>query len=174
MICIYEEQVYTRDGSDVRRVVIHADTTPADMPKTGSGVDNLADGATIAPASLMHCADTGKNWYMNEEGNAWREDGSSNIMPAVYPHITLAMDELTIHLNATEYIYPQEMYPMDPSSLVWTTSDNEVAYLSETGTVEGTDYIPIDGRSVGTATITASFMYEGKTYSDSCVVTVTE
>ena len=77
MICIYEEQVYTNGSEDIRRVVIHADTTPSTKPLNGVGVDGLADAAKIAPASLMHCVDTGKNWYMNESMTAWLEDGAN-------------------------------------------------------------------------------------------------
>lgn len=177
MICIYRE--YDPDlTANNYRAVIQADTTPSEFPLNGGNVmdmkgEYLGEEVVFAPGSIIHCVDTGKNWVMNQDRTAWGQDGSTNTMPAVYPHITLA-HEMNIHLNAPEYIYPQEMYPMDSSSLVWTTSDNEVAYLSETGTVEGTDYIPIEGRQVGTATITASFIYNGKTYSDSCVVTVTE
>ena len=78
MICIYEEQVYTNGSEDIRRVVIHADTTPQTKPLNGVNVEGLADAAKIAPASLMHCVDTGKNWFMNESMTEWLEDGGSN------------------------------------------------------------------------------------------------
>lgn len=179
MICIYRE--YDPDlTANNYRAVIQADTTPSEFPLTGENVmdmkgEYLGEEVVFAPGSIIHCVDTGKNWVMNQDRTAWGQDGSTNTMPAVYPHITLMVHELNIYLNDSGYMYPQEIYPMDASySVVWTTSDNEVAYISETGTVEGTDNIQIEGRQAGTATITASFTYEGKTYSDSCVVTVTE
>lgn len=50
-------------------------------------------------------------------------------------------------------------------TVTWTSSDAMVASVSG-GTVTG--------ESAGTATITASVSYGGNTYTDACVVTVTE
>lgn len=81
MICIYRE-LGTEMPINTRHVVIQADSTPAEFPLTGENVKMLNGemlGATIkfAPGSLLHCVDTGKNYYMNEDGTAWNEDGGN-------------------------------------------------------------------------------------------------
>ena len=178
MICIWKE--YDMDAvNGASKAIIQADTTPTEFPLTGANVKGsngayLGEAVIFGPGSIIHCLDTGKNWVMNEDMTAWCQDGSTNSQPAVYPHITLYQHELTMFLNGSESLNVQDAYPMDPYSLVWTTSDNDVVYLSETGTIEGVDYIQIEGRQVGTATVTVTMTYNGKTYSDSCLVTVTE
>lgn len=77
MILIYEEQMYSKTSEDIRRVVIQADTTPSTFPLTGADVTGLNDSAHIAPGSMIHCVDSGKNYFMNEDGDEWLEDGGN-------------------------------------------------------------------------------------------------
>jgi len=50
-------------------------------------------------------------------------------------------------------------------TVTWSSADSTIASVS--GGV-------VTGESAGTTTITASMTYNGKTYTDKCVVTVTE
>ena len=81
MICIYRE--YDPDLlTDNYHVVIQADETPSTFPLDGSTVKNMKGeylGANVqfAPGSMLHCVDTGKNYFMNEAGTEWLEDGAS-------------------------------------------------------------------------------------------------
>lgn len=69
--------------------------------------------------------------------------------------IVLFVDE-TAKINCT--VSPEG------TALTWTSSDTSVAKVSSTGTVLAV--------GEGTATITASFVYNGTTYEDICTVTV--
>ena len=73
MKCIQEEKTY--DVKDTRRVLIIADETPADFPKTGAGVDCLADSALIGDGSVMVCLDESKKWVLMS-GTWYEWDGS--------------------------------------------------------------------------------------------------
>lgn len=82
MICIYRE--YDLEfPTDVSKVVIQADETPDAFPlnganvKTANGQGYLGEHITFAPGSLLHCVDTGKNYFMNEAGTQWNEDGGN-------------------------------------------------------------------------------------------------
>lgn len=78
MFAIFSEQVYSGNGKDVRRVVIQADETPNSFPTTGEGIGGLQDTTILAPGSVIHCVDSGKNYLMNEAGTDWNEDGGSS------------------------------------------------------------------------------------------------
>lgn len=81
MICIYRE--YDPEcAKNVRKVVIQADTTPQTFPTNGATVKSLGGGylgesVVFAPGSLIHCVDTGKNYFMSEDGTTWNEDGAT-------------------------------------------------------------------------------------------------
>lgn len=53
MTCINEERKYGAPGTDIRQVLIVADTTPAALPTTGAGVDRLPDTVTLDIGSVL-------------------------------------------------------------------------------------------------------------------------
>ena len=78
IICEYKPENKTDEYS----VVIQADTTPGTFPLNGTNVkrkggDYLGAEVKFAPGSIIHCVDTGKNYYLNESGTTWNEDGGS-------------------------------------------------------------------------------------------------
>ena len=82
--------------------------------------------------------------------------------PVIEPDITLNRGNISIVEDETATLTASTT----PSgqTVTWTTSDDEVATV-ENGVVTAV--------SAGTTVITATMTYEGKTYSDSCNVTVT-
>ena len=70
MICVYPESKASFGTEE--RVVIQADTTPAQLPTTGRNVTGLPDGCTISPASILYTLDTCKKYIMDSTGT-WHE-----------------------------------------------------------------------------------------------------
>ena len=77
-------------------------------------------------------------------------------------YVNLDKNEATVAVEGTTAL-TAETYPSG-ETVTWASSDSTVATVSS-GTVTGV--------SAGTATITASITVDGKTYTDSCTVTVT-
>lgn len=77
-------------------------------------------------------------------------------------YVSLDKSTATVAVEGTTTL-TAETYPSG-ETVTWTSSDSTVATVSS-GTVTGV--------SAGTATITASITVDGKTYTDSCTVTVT-
>ena len=76
---VREEKQYTTDGSDVRRVLLAADTeavTAETIPTTGEGVDFLPDSVKIGLDSVLLDYTTSKKYVYGSDG--WHEWGGSN------------------------------------------------------------------------------------------------
>lgn len=85
-------------------------------------------------------------------------DVSFDLTPSTLELMTGGKSEkLTVSSSGVSGTQPQ---------ITYRSSDYAVAYVDAEGTVTG--------RSAGTATITASMTYRGKTYTDTCAVTVTQ
>lgn len=83
---------------------------------------------------------------------------SFDLTPSIMELMTGGKSEkLTVSSSGVSGTQPQ---------ITYRSSDYAVAYVDAEGTVTG--------RSAGTATITASMTYRGKTYTDTCSVTVTQ
>ena len=80
------------------------------------------------------------------------------------PSVTLNKSTTSIVALATEILTATTV--PDGATVTWTTSDKDVATVTSGGVVTGV--------SAGTATITATITVDYKTYTDSCVVTITE
>ena len=78
--------------------------------------------------------------------------------------VTLNKSTTTIVENATETLTATTV-PAG-ATVTWSSSDEDVATVTSGGVVTGV--------SAGTATITASITADYRTYTDSCVVTITE
>lgn len=83
-----------------------------------------------------------------------------------WPAIHLSADSVTIEPKATDNLFA-ELTCLDPLNTVvtWQSSDDSIVSVDDEGYFKG-------GKSIGTATITASFEFQGKTYTDSCEVSV--
>lgn len=73
IICINAERVDAREANQMR-VVLQADTTAeaGTKPKTGKGVEDIADGITFYAGSIMTCLQDSKTYIMNSAGE-WVE-----------------------------------------------------------------------------------------------------
>lgn len=80
------------------------------------------------------------------------------------PSVTLNKSTTSIVALATETL-TATVVP-DGATVTWTSSDEDIATVTSGGVVTGV--------AKGTATITATITVDYKTYTDSCVVTITE
>ena len=80
------------------------------------------------------------------------------------PSVTLNKSTTSIVALATETLTATTV--PDGATVTWTSSDEDIATVTSGGVVTGV--------AKGTATITATITVDYKTYTDSCVVTITE
>lgn len=80
------------------------------------------------------------------------------------PSVTLNKSTTSIVALASETLTATTV--PDGSTVTWTSSDTDIATVTSGGVVSGV--------AKGTATITATITVDYKTYTDSCVVTITE
>lgn len=73
IICINKERVDEREANKMR-VVLQADTTAeaGTKPKTGKGVEDIADGITFYAGSILTCLQDSKTYILNG-ANEWVE-----------------------------------------------------------------------------------------------------
>ena len=83
-----------------------------------------------------------------------------------WPGIELNKHEMSVEPGATDNLLAT-LTCTDPTKPVvtWTSSDENVFTVDEEGYIKG-------GKEAGTATVTASFEFDGKEYSDSCTVNI--
>ena len=83
--------------------------------------------------------------------------------PSVMPHITLDKDAIDIVKGLTHTLNVVSVNPAD-AAVTWASDTTAVATVTSGGVVSGV--------AAGTANISASITTGGKTYTDTCVVTV--
>lgn len=81
------------------------------------------------------------------------------------------VDSVTIEENATTPF--TSVVTPSGSSVTWTVADTDVANIGGAPSAEGSG-CTVTGVAVGTTTLTASITVDGRTYIDTCVITVTE
>ncbi len=84
--------------------------------------------------------------------------GSKSIAPSI------RVDDLSCFINDSKQLNYKQFY--STSTISWNSSNTSVCIVDQKG--------KITGISKGNSTITASFVEAGKTYSDTCVVTINE
>ncbi len=90
----------------------------------------------------------------------------SNRFNFIWPGLSLNNHEMVIEPKATDNLLAT-LTCTDPTKPVvtWTSSDESVLTVDDEGYIKG-------GKEPGTATVTASFEFNGVTYTDSCIVNV--
>ncbi|MBQ6066037.1 MAG: Ig domain-containing protein [Clostridia bacterium] len=93
-----------------------------------------------------------------------------SVFTFTWPAVVLNRHELTLAPGKREQITAERICD-DPKAytITWTSSDESVVTVDKKGYVKAGK---LTGDEPGKATVTASFEFDGKTYSDSCEVTV--
>ena len=110
-----------------------------------------------------------------EHAGAYRADCSADlteesVFTFTWPAVVLNKHALTLAPGKKDQITAERICD-DPKAyeITWTSSDESVVTVDQKGYVKAGK---LTGDKPGTATVTASFAFGGKTYSDSCEVTV--
>ena len=83
-----------------------------------------------------------------------------------WPEISLSEHTLDIEPKNTDNLLATLTFPSaSQDNVVWTSSDENIVTVDDEGYMKA-------GKEPGTATVTASYDFNGKTYSDSCLINV--
>jgi len=140
-------------------------TRPASYDTDNDGMADIWETATFGDLTKDGTADTNGNGYSDLEEFLNQVDVEIVITPIAVTSVTITPSTATTAINTTTQL-TRTILPIDATDKTgnWSTSNGAIATVSQTGLVEG--------KSVGTATIT--YTTTDGSFTDTSTITVTE